>query len=72
MLNFDAQRRYETLLGDFDFSLLARVVGKQNHLGAPEKLNYNAMFISLVVRIIERIPFIKDIVRRLKQDPHLR
>ncbi|MBO0603633.1 IS5/IS1182 family transposase, partial [Sporosarcina sp. E16_3] len=31
-------------------------------------LNYSAMIYSLIIRITERIPFIKDLVKRLSTD----
>lgn len=36
--------------------------------GAPTELNYPAMIYALVVRIVERIPTIKDLVKRLHHD----
>ena len=36
--------------------------------GAPRALNYGAMIQSLAIRIVERIPTVKDLVKRLKYD----
>lgn len=36
--------------------------------GAPRVLNYCAMIQSLAIRIVERIPTIKDLIKRLKND----
>jgi transposase len=44
------------------------VVTKKSRFGRPIELNYAAMIYSLVARISERIPFIKDLVKRLKND----
>lgn len=40
--------------------------------GAPRELNYGAMIQSLIIRIVERIPTIKDLVKRLVHDPLFR
>jgi transposase len=42
------------------------VVSKKSLYGAPVQLNYPAMLYSLVVRITERIPTMKDLIKRLK------
>jgi len=44
------------------------IVSKKSWRGAPTELNYAAMVYSLVARYIERIPTIKDLVKRLKHD----
>ncbi len=44
------------------------VVSKKALYGAPVQLNYAAMIYSLVARILERIPTIKDLIKRLKHD----
>lgn len=41
---------------------------KISHLGAPIEVNYRAMFYSLIVRVLERIPTIKDLIKRLQND----
>jgi transposase len=43
-------------------------VSKKSWLGAPSELNYVAMIYSLVARLVERIPTIKDLVKRLQHD----
>ncbi|MFB9759605.1 transposase, partial [Ectobacillus funiculus] len=43
-------------------------VSKKTVYGAPTELNYPAMIYALVVRIVERIPTIKDLVKRLRHD----
>lgn len=43
-------------------------VSKKSWLSAPTELNYAAMIYSLVARLIERIPTIKDLVKCLKND----
>ena len=43
-------------------------INKKSWLGAPTVLNYAAMINSLFIRIIERIPTIKDSIKRLNND----
>ena len=43
-------------------------IKKKSWLGAPTELNYGAMIVSVSARYIERIPTIKDLVKRLKYD----
>lgn len=49
-----------------DSAILA--VSKKSWRGAPTELNYAAMIYSLVARLIERIPTIKDLIKRLDYD----
>lgn len=41
---------------------------KKSRFGRPVELNYAAMIYSLIARLTERIPSIKDLVKRLKND----
>src|SRR5699024_8663142 len=43
-------------------------ISKRSRFGAPTKLEFAAMIISLFVRYIERIPTIKDLNKRLHDD----
>ncbi|MGF7050159.1 transposase [Paenibacillus sp. DS2015] len=54
---------FETL----DINPFLRVVSKKAFLGAPTQLNYAAMLHSLFIRIVERIPTIKDLRNRLNR-----
>ncbi|WP_343816500.1 IS1182 family transposase, partial [Virgibacillus siamensis] len=51
-----------------DLDAIHHAVIKKSRRGAPEELNYAAMIISLFVRYVERIPTIKDLVKRLHDD----
>jgi transposase len=51
---------------DMDSAIWA--VSKKVWRGAPTELNYAAMIYSLVARLVERIPTIKDLIKRLKND----
>ncbi len=43
-------------------------VSERWRLGRPEETNYHALMYSLIARLVDRIPTIKDLVRRLKND----
>lgn len=43
-------------------------INKKSRFGAPTELNYGAMMVSVFARYVERIPTIKDLVKRLKHD----
>lgn len=61
-------QRFEAVFSAIDIDPILAVLRKKSHLGRPVELNYEAMVYSLVARITERIPFIKDLVKRLKND----
>jgi transposase len=60
--------RFETVFSAIDIYPILAVVSKKSLYGAPVQLNYPAMVYSLVVRIAERIPTMKDLIKRLKND----
>lgn len=60
--------RFEAVLSTIDIYPILNVISKKALYGAPVQLNYTAMIYSLVVRILERIPTIKDLIKRLKHD----
>jgi len=41
---------------------------KKSRFDAPEELNYTAKIISTFIRYVERIPTIKDLIKRLNRD----
>ncbi|MGM0943497.1 MAG: IS5/IS1182 family transposase, partial [Bacillota bacterium] len=62
LLEMEPTQRYEAIISEIDVDAILYQVNKKSRLGAPVKLNYAAMIISLCVRIIERIPTIKDLI----------
>jgi transposase len=64
----EPSNRFEAILSTFHIEPLLFAVNKKTVNGAPTKLNYPAMIYSLVARILERIPTIKDLIKRLKKD----
>jgi len=60
--------RFEPIFSTVDIQPNLRLVSKKSRLGAPVEVHYSAMVYSLIARIIERIPTIKDLVKRLRED----
>jgi transposase len=58
---------YSHLFETLDINPFLRVVSKKAFLGAPTQLDFAAMLHSLFIRIIERIPTIKDLRKRLNR-----
>src|SRR5699024_7665522 len=56
------------IISAIDLHAIYCQVAKKSRLGAPEDLNYAAMIISTFIRYVERIPTIKDLVKRLNDD----
>ncbi len=68
LFELEPTQRYEAIISAIDLDLIFREVNKKSRLGVPVELNYAAMIISMCVRIIESIPTIKNLIKRLNQD----
>lgn len=68
LFEMEPTHRYDAIISALNLDKMYHAVSKKTHLGAPEDLNYPAMIISVFIRIVERIPTIKDLVKRLKED----
>lgn len=68
LYDLEPTQRFEAVFSTIDIESAVYAVSKKSWKGAPTELNYAAMIYSLVARIIERIPTIKDLVKRLKHD----
>ncbi|PLR88958.1 transposase [Bacillus sp. T33-2] len=68
LYDLEPTQRFEAVFSTIDLDSAVLAVSKKSWLGAPTELNYPAMVCSLVARFIERIPTIKDLVKRLKHD----
>ena len=68
LFDLEPTHRFEEIFSAIDIYPILAVVSKKSVYGAPVELNYPAMIYSLVARITERIPTIKDLVKRLKND----
>lgn len=72
ILETSPRESYSLILEPIDITSLLQVVSKKALSGAPTRLNYSAMIYSLIIRIIERIPTIKDLRKRLKNSLEFR
>ena len=61
-------QRYQEMISAIDLDRIYHNVTKKSRLGAPEKLNYAAMVISVCIRYVEGIPTSKQLIKRLKDD----
>jgi len=68
LYDMEPTQKYESIISAIDLDKIYHEVTKKSRLGAPEELNYAAMIISFVVRYVERIPTIKDLIKRLHDD----
>lgn len=68
LMEMESSRRFDAILATFDLQPIFQLFRKKTMYGAPRELNYGAMVQSLVIRIVERIPTVKDLVKRLKYD----
>jgi transposase len=67
LLEMSPRETYSLLFDTLDITPFLRVVSKKAVYGAPTQLNYAAMIVSLFIRIVERIPTIKDLRKRLEK-----
>lgn len=68
LLEMESSHRFDAILATFDLQPIFLLFRKKTMHGAPRELNYGAMIQSLIIRIVERIPTVKDLVKRLKYD----
>lgn len=68
LMEMESSHRFDAILATFDLQPIFQLFSKKTMRGAPRELNYSAMIQSLVIRIIERIPTVKDLIKRLKND----
>lgn len=68
LYEMEPTQKYEAIISTIDLDAIYHEITKKSRLGAPEELNYAAMIISIFIRYVERIPTIKDLIKRLKDD----
>lgn len=66
LYNLERKDRFEAIFSTIDITPILRLVRKKSRYGAPIDTNYSSMVYSLIARIIERIPTVKDLIKRLK------
>ncbi|WCK52528.1 IS1182 family transposase [Aneurinibacillus sp. Ricciae_BoGa-3] len=60
--------RYTAIFEGINIMPLLKITSKKTSAGAPQSLNYSAMIYAMLARILEGVPTIALLVRRLKQD----
>ncbi len=68
LYDMEPTQKYDAIISAIDLDAVYYEVSKKSIIGAPIELNYAAMIISVFIRYIERIPTIKDLVKRLNHD----
>ena len=68
LYDMEPTEKYEEIISAIDLDWICHKLTKKSRLGAPQELNLPAMIISIFVRYVERIPTIKDLVKRLHDD----
>lgn len=66
LYRMEQKDRFREIFATVDLTPILRLVRKTSRFGAPVEVNYRAMVYSLIVRILECIPTIKDLIRRLQ------
>jgi transposase len=72
LLEMSPNEKYGWIFETLDITPFRVALTKTSHRGAPETLNVRAMIYSLFIRIVERMPFIKDLVTRLRTSEEFR
>lgn len=68
LFEMEPTQKYDALIGAIDLDAIIHELEKKSRRGAPVELNYPAMVVSFFVRLVERIPTMKDLVKRLDSD----
>ena len=65
-------QKYAAIIESIDLDMIYHAISKKSQYGAPESINYPALISAFFIRYVERIPTVKDLVRRLKDDVSFR
>src|SRR5690625_2809178 len=68
LYDMEPTQKYNAIISAIDLDAIYYEINKKSRLGAPTELNYPAMIISIFIRYVERIPTIKDLIKRLNDD----
>ena len=68
LYDMEPTQKYDAIISAIDIDAIYYEVSKKSLVGAPTELNYAAMIISVFIRYVERIPTIKDLIKRLNDD----
>lgn len=65
---WNTPQRYEEIISAIDLDKIYYEANKKSQLGAPVELNNAAKIITIFIRYVERIPTIKDLIKRMNDD----
>ena len=68
LYDMEPTQKYDAIISAINMDAIYYEVCKKSRFGAPTELNYAAMVISVLIRYVERIPTIKDLIKRLNDD----
>ena len=68
LYDMEPTQKYDAIISAINMDAMYYEVSKKSRFGAPTELNYAAMIISVFIRYVERIPTIKDLIKRLNDD----
>jgi transposase len=68
LYDLEPPQRFEAIFSSINIDRILFSLSKKTIYGAPTELNYAAMVYALVARVVERIPTVKDLRKRLKND----
>src|SRR5690606_30744616 len=68
LYDLEPTQRFDAIFSAVDIDPIIASLAKKSRFGRPVNLNYSAMVYSLIARISERLSFIKDLVKRLRND----
>src|SRR5690625_7877671 len=68
LYDMEPTQKYDAIISATDMGAIYYEVSTKARYGAPTELNYAAMINSVFIRYVERIPTIKDLIKRLNND----
>ncbi len=68
LYDMEPTQKYDAIISAINMNAIYYKMTKKSRFGAPTELNYAAMIISVFIRYVERIPTIKDLIKRLHDD----
>ncbi|MNF70624.1 Transposase DDE domain protein [compost metagenome] len=72
LMDMQPELKYAEILDPLPISAILHAIGKKSAFGRPERNNTRAMIYSLIIGKLERMPFVKDIIHRLKTSAEFR
>src|SRR5690625_3965909 len=61
-------QKYDDIISSIDMDPIYHEISKKTHHDASTELDYDVKIISVFIHYVERIPTIKDLVKRLRDD----